>query len=267
MRTAFVEAVAVVGSGLQDWDMAQSALRDPSTYRPGQVMTDGSDTMPPNERRRTTPVIRLVLQVMQQLQSRSTIDLSRSASVFATSWGDLQVIENMMSSLIAPGIPVSPVQFHNMVHNAPAGYWSIGARARSSSTSLTAGDGTFAAGLADAVACANSHDDECVSYVCYEHPGPAVFEDYSPINTPFAVAMLLTAKRTERSSCSVALEICPAMPETTMEYADLESLRRGNPAARSLPLLQATTRDDAQRVILSLATGKSSVAIDVVRLH
>jgi hypothetical protein len=266
VSAAFIEAVAVVGPGLQDWDTAQSALRRPATYQPGQVVTEGSATMPPNERRRTTPVICLVLQVLQQLQRRSATDLSQTASVFATSWGDLQVIENMMSSLIAPGIPVSPVQFHNMVHNAPAGYWSIGARARSSSTSLTAGDGTFAAGLADAVALVNSQD-ESVSYVCYEHPGPAVFDNYSPINTPFAVAMLLTAKRTERSSWSVALEIGPAKPETTMEYPDLECLRRGNPAARSLPLLQATASGDGQRVILSLASGRSSVAIDVVPLH
>jgi Beta-ketoacyl synthase, N-terminal domain len=266
MSAAFIEAVAVVGSGLRDWDTAQSALRDPATYQPGQVVTDGSASMPPNERRRTTPVIRLVLEVMQQLQSRSGINLSNTASVFATSWGDLQVIENMMSSLVAPGIPVSPVQFHNMVHNAPAGYWSIGAGARSSSTSLTAGDGTFAAGLADAVAWVNSHD-ESVSYVCYEYPGPVIFENYSPIDAPFAVAMLLTAKRTERSGWSVALEIGPALPETTMEYPDLESLRRGNPAARSLPLLQATASGDRQSVVLSLAAGRSSVAIDVVPLH
>ncbi len=46
-------------------------------------------------------------------------------AVFACSGGDTDVINRLCSALMLPGCPVSPQQFVNSVHNAPAGYWSI----------------------------------------------------------------------------------------------------------------------------------------------
>lgn len=266
MTPAFIEAVAVVGPGLGDWSRAVDVLRDPSTYLVDEVMVDASVAVTPNERRRTTPTIRLALQVLDQLVKRSSLDLSRAASIFATSWGDLQVIENILTALATPGIPVSPVQFHNMVHNAPAGYWSIGAGARRSSTSVTAGEGTFAAGLMDALVWVRSRKEN-VLYVCYDYPGPAIVNRYHPIGAPFAVAMALTAEPTGNSSCTVGIECGPERPETTMDHPDLERLRGGNPAARALPLLRAIATGAGGRVVLSSELGRSSVTIDVVPLH
>jgi hypothetical protein len=266
MNGVFVDAIAVVGPGLSDWSRTIAVLRDPSTYLADEVTVDASVAVTPNERRRTTPLIQLALEVLDQLRKRSVIDLSQMASVFATSWGDLQVIENMMNALVAPGIPVSPVQFHNMVHNAPAGYWSIGARARRSSTSLTGGEGTFAAGLADASAWVLSRS-ESVLFVCYDYPGPGIFNRYYPIGAPFAVAMVMTAERTENSCCALRLEIGCEQRVTTLEYPDLERLRNGNPAAHGLPLLRAIATGAGGRVVLPWAPGRSSVVIDVAPLH
>lgn len=266
MSAVFVDAIAVIGPGLRDWDSASDVLRDPSTYASGQVVADSLTATPANERRRTTPLIRLPLEVMDQLQRRTVVDLSQTATIFATAWGDLQVIENMMRSLVAPGIPVSPVQFHNMVHNAPAGYWSIGAHAQGSSTSLTAGEETFVAGLTDALASVKSQN-RSVLYVCYEYPGPGVFKPYSTVSEPFAVAMLLAPARTARSAWTLTMEIGVARQETTMAHPGLEDLRRSNPAARSLPLLQATATGARGLAVFSLLAGHSSVVIDVVPLH
>ena len=263
MTAAYVEAIAVIGPGLSDWESAAGALRDLSTYRADGIIADTAVGVPPNERRRTTPLIRLALGVLDQLAKRSSLDLSQAGSVFATSWGDLEVTENMMSALIAPGIPVSPVQFHNIVHNAPAGYWSIGARARKSSTSLTAGEGTFAAGLTDALAWVATRN-EAVVFVCYDYPGPAIFDNYHPIHARFAVAMALTAERTDGSCCRVQIGYVPKALESVMAQPDLESLRTGNPAARALPLLAAIASGVGDRVVISSATGGSSVAIEVV---
>jgi|HubBroStandDraft_1064217.scaffolds.fasta_scaffold01230_6 hypothetical protein len=263
MTAAYVEAIAVIGPGLSDWEEAVGALRDPSTYRADGVIADAAIGVPPNERRRTTPLIRLTLGVLDQLAKRSALDLSQAASVFATSWGDMEVIQNMMNALIGPGIPVSPVQFHNMVHNAAAGFWSIGTRARKASTSLTAGERTFAAGLTDAVAWVATRN-ETVLFVCYDYPGPAIFNRYNPIDAQFAVAMALTAERTDRSCCRVQIGYIPETPESVMAQPDLESLRTGNPAARALPFLAAIANGVGDRVIVSSAAPGSSVAIDVV---
>jgi hypothetical protein len=211
-------------------------------------------------------MIRLTLEVLAQLAKQSRLDLSQVASVFATSWGDLQVIENMMSALVAPGIPVSPVQFHNMVHNAPAGYWSIGVRAQRSSTSLTADEGTFAAGLIDALAWVKSRK-ESVLLVCYDCPGPEIYDRYQPIEAPFAMAMTLTAVATGESCCGLRLRIDEERPETTLSVPELERLRRGNPAARALTLLETIATRAERQVVLTLHPGATTLAVDLVPLH
>jgi hypothetical protein len=265
MSPVFVESVAVLGPGLPDWSKAVTVLRDPSTYVAGDVLVDSSAPGAANERRRATPTIRLALQVLDQLARRSSLDLSRSVSVFATSWGDLQVIENMLTALATPGIPVSPVQFHNMVHNAPAGYWSIGTGGRYSSTSVTAGEVTFVAGLIDALVSVRTRQEN-VLYACYDYPGPALVDRYLPIGAPFAVAMALTAERIGNPCCAIDIERGLGQPETTMEHQDLERLRRCNPAARALPFLGAIAAGGG-RVVLSFEPGKPSVTVDVKPLH
>jgi hypothetical protein len=109
--------------------------------------------------------------------------------------------------------------------------------------------------------------NDCVLYVCYDYPGPAIVNRYHPIDAPFAVAMALTAEHTDNSCCAVRIELIPEQPETLMEHPDLERLRGGNPAARALPVLRTIASGVGGRVILSSAAGRSSVAIDVVPLH
>ena len=47
---------------------------------------------------------------------------------------------------------ISPTRFHNSVHNAAAGYWTIGAGCMQATTALSAYDATFAEGLLEALA-------------------------------------------------------------------------------------------------------------------
>ena len=70
------------------------------------------------------------------------------ATVFASSDADLAIIHRICLALTATPRLISPTDFHNSVHNAAAGYWSIAAGARAASTTISAHDGSFAAGLA-----------------------------------------------------------------------------------------------------------------------
>jgi hypothetical protein len=261
MNPAYVESLVVIGPGLTGWDETAAILRDPSAYVP-QDVEDVAIAMTPNERRRTTPVIRLALRALGQLTECSSLDLSKAASIFATSWGDLQVIDSILTTLTVPGIPVSPVQFHNVVHNTPAGYWSIASRARGSSTSVTAGEATFAAGLTDAMA-ALTVGEATVLFVCYDHPGPAILDRYHPVCSPFITAMALTAQPTGRYCCALRAEVVERRRETEMASSALEALRVGNAAARILPVLQAIAGGEGGRVYVT-NPGSSSLAIDVL---
>jgi hypothetical protein len=262
MITAFVESLAVVGPGLTGWNKAASALRAPVTYLPSAVSLDNTGTMSANEHRRTTPLIRLALQVLGQLSTESSLDLSAATAIFATSWGDARVVDTVLCALTVPGSPVSPVHFHNIVHNTPAGYWSIGSGARGPSTSLTAADATVAAGLVEAFVCLGDTDAP-VLLVFYDHPLPESWDQFHHIEAPFAAAVTLTAAPTERCRCALRLEIIPEQPETRMAHPGLERLRIGNPVARALPLLEAIATGVPGRVFLPSNIGRSSLAIDV----
>lgn len=267
MRPAFVESIAVIGPGLADWSESLGPLREPATYRTGPLPDDAAVAfLSPNERRRTTPVIRLALQVIDQLARYSSLDLSRANSVFASAHGDLRGLDGVCSALAMPGAPVSPLQFHNVVHNIPAGYWSRAAGATGPSTSLSAGDATFAAGLIEAATWLGSGDNGAVLLVGYDLPGPAALARHVPVCAPFAVAMMLLPEATNGHCCALHMAVIDRAPETDMAHPELETLRRGNPTARALPLLTAIATGKGGRVLLPYV-GHSTLAIEVTEAH
>jgi hypothetical protein len=56
----------------------------------------------------------------------------------------------MSSTLATQPTAISPTRFHNSVHNAAAGYWTIATGCHAASSALTAFDASFAAGLLEA---------------------------------------------------------------------------------------------------------------------
>lgn len=269
IKTIFVETLEMLGPGLPSWDEGVQSLRDGTSYSDA-VPAEGSQpqaepmSLAPNERRRTTAATRLALGVTERLAQRSSIDLSELPSVFASSAGDLHITDRVCTALGRPGIPVSPTHFHNIVHNATAGYWSIGTHARAASTSLSAGDATFVAGLHEAIATAEA-DRIPVLFVCYEQPAPALIDRHLPIYAPFAVAMVVSPERVGQRSVAMHLERVPKCDDTRMTNEALERLRAGNAAARALPVLQRIALGSAEPVYLGAAVGgaRSSVAIHV----
>src|SRR5690606_40428753 len=83
----------------------------------------------------------------EDLLRDNPVSIRRCAAVFASSGGDYPIIDQICKALCEPERLVSPTQFHNSVHNSAAGYWSIATGSRAPSTSISAFDDTFAAGL------------------------------------------------------------------------------------------------------------------------
>jgi len=107
-------------------------------------------SLPAAERRRLTPLASLALSAGERLVSgRSAAELKSVPMVYASRNGDGAVLLKLLAA-IRDRQPVSPTQFHNSVHNAPAGYWSIGLGARAATTALAAGDDTMEVALVEA---------------------------------------------------------------------------------------------------------------------
>ena len=107
----------------------------------------------------------------------------------------------------SPEREVSPTRFHNSVHNAPAGYWSIATRSHEPSTSLCCRRRKLRGGSAGSRS-ASRRGQEPGRADCLRSPlsGAAAFA-LRPIASGFAVALVLTGAATGRGIAALDIAV------------------------------------------------------------
>ena len=259
--SAFVRAIGVLGPGLRDWPSAAAVLAGSESYTPAPTEMPPPVTLPPAERRRVGATVRLALSAAQQALAATDLDVAQLATVFAASGGDGAICHEFCATLASSDRQISPTRFHNSVHNAASGYWSIAMRSTAPSTALSAYDGSFAAGLLEALAQLTVRAAP-VLLVSYDGTYPEPLHAKRPIAAAFACALLL-APRPETGTCARIEAALVQAPGDTLEDKPLESLRRGVPAARSLPLLRQLASGERGRVVIDYLAGLQ-LALEVV---
>jgi hypothetical protein len=244
MMRIFVEGVGVLGPGLEGWPATRAVLAGAARYEPMPVRLPPVVLLPAAERRRAGATVKLAIAAGVEALAQAGRQPADMAMVFAASGGDGETVHETLTVLASARREVSPTRFHNSVHNAPSGYWSVATGSRAPSTSLCAFDDSFAAGMLEAAVQATVQDCP-VTLIAYDVPYPEPLHTARPIVSAFGMALVLVPVRTERVLASLTVTTADAMsPLTTMPEPELERLRAGNPAARSLPLLAAIARGD-----------------------
>ena len=264
MNSVYVDSIGLAGPGLAGWRDARPVLSGETEYLPDPLPSYTAELLPANERRRITPTIRLALKVAEEAASASAMPRISACAVFASSGGDTELIDKICRALTLPERPVSPTQFHNSVHNAPAGYWSIATGSLMPSVTIDAHDASFVAGLLEAMAQV-SVESVPVLMVAYDYPAPDPLARIAHNHPPFAVCLLLTPDRQPRSSVCLRIQTTRGQSLDRMQPNELERLRASNPAARSLPLLQAIAQHAGKRIVLPYL-GEQQIAIDIETL-
>jgi hypothetical protein len=232
MMQVSVAGVGLVMPGVENWLQGQRLFSDPASIDlSAELVPMARNVLPANERRRTTRLIQMALHCGQDAVREWQGDLT---SVFASSCGDLEIVDRIMQALTLPARPVSPTQFHNSVHNAPAGYWSMLSGSNSPSTSISAWDASFTAGLLEAATQVVT-EHQHVLLVAYDNLPPARLATKRQITVPVAVALLLME---DAQGATLTISLDGVGSESTFDNTTLEALRLGNPAARALPLMQ-----------------------------
>jgi hypothetical protein len=259
-----VDAIAVRGPGLANWDCVRAVLAGHEAYVSAPVVIEPPVALSPAERRRAIPSVRLALAIAVAAVEQSGRDPAALPSVFASSGADGDTIAAILSALATPGREVSPTRFHNSVHNAPSGYWSVAVQSREPATSLSAHDASFAAGLLEAAVQAVSASRP-VLLVSYDLPYPHPLDSVRHIGGTFGTALIIAPEASARTFATLELYRAPGDGSAASSCADpgLDALRRGNPAARSLPLLSALAIRSSSGETIRLAHGQGSLVIDV----
>lgn len=252
---AFVEGVGLIGPGLSGWQAARPVLAGAAPYACAATTIPPGELLPPAERRRTGVLVKLALAAGQEAMAQAAVDPAAVATVFASSSSDGDNLHAICESLARPAPEISPTRFHNSVHNAAAGYWGIATRSLERSTSLACFDGSFAAGLLEAAA-QTSVQRVPVGLIAYDMPYPEPLNAVRRVAASFGVAFILVPERGGRTLAQIDVRAVPGRAGvTTMSHDELEALRIGVPAARSLPLLSALARGAPQALAIDYLEG------------
>ena len=248
----FVEGIGLLGPGLAGWAQSRQCLDGSLGYESARSVLPLPMALPSAERRRAGAVIKVSLAVGQEAVAASGRQAKDLPSVFSSSSGDAVNCHEICNALASGDRLISPTRFHNSVHNAASGYWSISSGAMASSSVLCTFDAGFAAGLLEAMTqCVV--DDSAVLLVVYDTEYPEPLYSKRRVPDTMGVAMVIAPRSSERSLARISLDgasFLTAAPADTMDDAALETLRQTIPAARALPLLQAIAKRQARPVVL-----------------
>ncbi|MDX1497789.1 MAG: beta-ketoacyl synthase chain length factor, partial [Salinisphaeraceae bacterium] len=205
--TVFIDAVGLAAPGMNGWPQGRAVLSGGEQYTAEDLPRYAPELLPPNERRRATAIGRLAFQSAEEAISELNGEAADLAAVFASSGGDTDIVNLICTSLATPERPVSPTHFHNSVHNAAAGYWSIATGSRQPSTSLSAFDGSFGAGLMEAaVLCAS--EAQPVLLVAYDSVPKEPLHEKRPLTADFSAALILRPQAGAQTQASLSLNFC-----------------------------------------------------------
>jgi hypothetical protein len=257
MTPLHLDGIGVCAGGLVDWTATRGVLRGDMPFVASSSPRLSASALPATERRRANDTARWALEAAgQAVAGLDAALVAQVPSVFASADGDGEVLAHMLRDLAAAQVALSPTTFHNSVFNAPAGYWSIAARAPAASSTVCAGEASFAAGLLEAAAQVGATGGP-VLLVAYDHAFPAASPIVTPARAGFACALRFVAAPTDRAPLG-RIEVLALDDERATPLAGaLDEIFGGNAAAASLPLLAAVARGVEETIRLPYLDGTS----------
>ncbi len=254
--TAWIDGVGFIAPGLPDWASARDVLAGRAAYGASPSVLPPPQGLGPAERRRASRVVKLALALGHAAAAHAQTDVSTLATVFSASGADGHNCHALCEQLASDDRQISPTRFHNSVHNAAAGYWSIATQCMAPCQVLSAFDGSFGAGLIDAMGQVMI-DARTTMLVAYDSEYPPPLHAVRPVPDCAGVALVLSPERTERSLAriDVASAHDDSFQPTAVEPEALESLHQSTPALRALPMLALLARCEASEAHIQYLSG------------
>ncbi|MFM2287752.1 MAG: hypothetical protein RL684_895, partial [Pseudomonadota bacterium] len=225
----------------------------------------------PTERRRAPDTVAIALEAAARACEMAGVAPASIPSVFASTHGDLPISDYMCATLAGTPRLLSPTKFHNSVHNAAVGYWTIGTHCMQASTALTAWRNTFANGLLEAAVQAHA-DDTPVLLVAYDVTARGPMATVTHSDGLLAVALVLLPDGAARvltpaagfapRHLRIALRAGTVGPSAAASNAGgaatvepWAQLATGNAMLPCLPLMAALARADGASLRMDVGRG------------
>ena len=251
--TVDILGVGVSTPGIPDWNGLRAILEGASLS--GDHELPRTTLLSSRERRRAPETVKLSFAAAEQACAMAQVEPDRLEAVFSSAIGDIDLADYMCRTLARNPNQLSPTRFHNSVHNAAAGYWSIGTGSAVDVTAISGWRDSAVTGLIEAATRAVAGSDP-VLLVVYDDSAQGLLTQVWPVRHPFSAALVIAKPSPDRDamarislSGSDVEDRFPDLPEALLErIAD-------NPAARLLPLLALLAATGPVTINLSAECG------------
>lgn len=232
-----VTGIGVYGPGLTSWEQAGALLRGGLAPAATEAPKPAPPLLPAAERRRAPDTVLYAAQAAAEACAMAATDPALLPCVFSSTQGDIAITDYMCTTLASTPRELSPTKFHNSVHNAAVGYWSIATGCRAPSTAVSAWIDSVGGGLFEAAVQAVDGDAP-VLFVAYDAAAAGPLRSVVPFDCGFAVALVL-APASSGSGGQLRLRRAQSADAPTPAADWTQALSVRNAAAAGLPLLQA----------------------------
>ena len=245
MRTlkAKVEGIGFWTRGLPTWAAAReyAANGTPVADAPARP---SPQLLPANERRRAPETVAIALEVAMAACEAASRDPVSLPSVFASTHGELAITDYMCATLAADPRALSPTRFHNSVHNAAAGYWTIGTGAMQPANAISAYTATFAQGLIEALSQLHCGAD-AVLLVAYDGQSAGPLAKMAPSEGLLGGALVLSH---DGAGPTLHARLAPASAQAPAS-GPLARFASRNAMAPMLPLFDVLARGEGTAIL------------------
>ncbi|TCV96268.1 beta-ketoacyl synthase-like protein [Luteibacter rhizovicinus] len=257
--TVWVRGIGLWAPGMADWTTFRAIVRNEAS--PGEVTRPVADTLPANERRRAPESVLLAAAAAGQAVAMSGLSAADLACVFASGHGDQTITDYMCATLASAPAELSPIRFHNSVHNAPVGYWTIATHCHAASSAVSAATYSFGAGLLEAAMLAVA-DERDVLFAAYDIAGTGPLREMTACTGAFAASLVLSP-HPHQGAARIDLTLVPGnIRDASLGDARMDGLAHSNPTGAGLRLMEALAQE--QSLALRVATADSlDVHLDV----
>ena len=251
-----IAGIGAWGSYFESWPALQALLQG-AALPEDKLKGPKPSIIPANERRRAPLPVRLAVESSWQATQHAGVEPSTLTCVFVSGLGDTDLTDYMCKTLASEHKELSPTKFHNSVHNAPAGYWTISTGTMSAANSVAGYEESVSLTLLEAmIQCDTENKPMLLTF--YDAPVAEVLTPVLPNQETFAFSVVvfpvtadidapvLTAQVTQQTSQS--------WPALKTESAYLATLYKDNPAAKVLCLAELIEQASGE-VVMPLSSG------------
>ncbi|MDN5924483.1 MAG: beta-ketoacyl synthase chain length factor [Xanthomonadales bacterium] len=233
----YVEGIGAWSATAPDWTHLRALLRgeaepSPPSSKPAPAL------LAPGERRRVPVSALIAIEAASQAVAMRGRDAADLPSLFLSAHGDGPVLDYMCATLATAPAEMSPTRFHNSVHNAAAGYWTIATGCHAASCASSALDTSFGAGLLEVVSQVLA-DQQPVLLVVSDVAGCGPLAEAIASTEAFGCALVLAPQASSAAVAQIELSLQAKVSESTPQHACALALAANNVAAHGMPLLES----------------------------